>query len=129
MSEVKYENGFISLRLNVFDDLIDSLEEHEAVELIESLSCADVVIDHVMNQVFDGWTASGYNGDVSSPSCYVPTSGLNAARERVAKHSSDVALKTIDDLRKALLAKQAEVSGLYAKLREVNQWRSNSIFE
>jgi len=85
-------------------DIFDNLPKDSVLELIESLSCSEVVIKHVADQLLEGWTENGYSG-----SAYIslnPLTEINIARDKIAKGSDKVAKDRILELE--LLIKQAE---------------------
>ncbi len=114
---VKYDKGTLTFDLHLHDALLNNLDQGQAGELIESMSCADAVIDHVMDQIFDGFTISGYHGSMTcGGSVYKPTGGLDAARERIANGASDLAEKEIGNLRTKLAQQQNEINDLHRRL-------------
>lgn len=86
-----------SLSVDIFH-LIHELPENRILELFESLSCADVVINHVMDQVLHGCTENGFSGSWST-SYGEP---LQKYRLEIAKHSSEIAKKEIETLKTRL---------------------------
>ena len=77
-------------------DIFDNLSHDSTLELIESLSCSEVVIKHVADQLLEGWTENGYHGSVSSG--LTPSTQICAARDKIAKGAGDVASKRILEL-------------------------------
>ena len=85
-------------------DIFDNLPSDKVIELIESLSCSEVVIKHVADQLLQGWTENGYHGSISSG--LTPSTEICAARDKIAKGAGDVASKRILELEQ--LVKAAE---------------------
>lgn len=78
-----------------FDDataLINLMSPEDRAEVIESLSCYDDVIQHVVNQIAGphGWTENGFSGSSRCGSERYTGEGtpLDKARYQVAKSSS-----------------------------------------
>ena len=85
-------------------DIFDNLPKDSVLELIESLSCSEVVIKHVADQLLEGWTENGYSG--STCISLNPLTEINIARDKIAKGSDVAARNRILELE--LLVKQAE---------------------
>ena len=104
MIEAKLNND--NLTINVVD-LLGSLSGDQALQLIEQLSCSETVIKHVADQLLEGWTESGYHGDISSG--LIPSTEICIARDKIAKGANDIANKRIAELEG--LVKSAEKQG------------------
>ena len=81
------------LSIDVFH-LIHELPENKQIELVESISCSNAVITHVMDQVLEGCTENGFSGSWSTSY----TEPLQEYRMRIAKQSNDVAKSQIEEL-------------------------------
>lgn len=77
-------------------DIFDNLPKDAVLELIESLSCSEIVIKHVADQLLEGWTENGYHG--SKCSGLTPSTEINIARDKIAKGAGDIAAKRIAEL-------------------------------
>lgn len=83
-------------------NVIGAMTGDERATIIDALACQGEVIDEVMNQVFDGFTShdshalTSYGGDPNA------VYGLDGARMRIAKQSSEVAAKEIERLGAAI---------------------------
>lgn len=89
---MKYERG--NIVINVYD-LIGELSNEHRAEIIDALACQDEVINEVMNQVLEGCTTLGSfaaQGGGGNPDAIY---GIDGARMRIAKASSEVAAKEI----------------------------------
>ena len=117
MTDIKIENGKISVNLDLYDVLADKMPEGQLPVLADALSVTDEVITHVMHQVFDGCTEFGSSGSelLSDDDAMTP---LQQFRRRIAKESSDVACREIERLE----GKIAQLIICMDKLREQNQY-------
>ena len=87
-------------------DIFDALSHDATLELIESLSCSEIVIKHVADQLLEGWTENGYHGSICSG--LTPSTQINGARDKIAKGANDIATKRIAELeRMVALEKEA----------------------
>jgi len=94
-------------------DIIDLLEhttETWKLELAEYLSCQDVIIKHVMDQVLDRWTDGGMAGSSSYREPIYSKSVLDEVRRKIAKGSSEVAKREIEMLEKTLAEERAQLA-------------------
>ena len=78
------------------NDIFENLPKESALELIENLSCSEVVIKHVADQLLEGWTENGYHGSLCKQ--LVPSLELDIARNKIAKGAGDIANKRIKEL-------------------------------
>ena len=85
-------------------DIFDNLPRDSVLELIESLSCSELVIKHVADQLLEGWTENGYHG--SKCTGLTPSTEINIARDKIAKGADDIAKDRIAELER--LVKAAE---------------------
>ena len=85
-------------------DIFDSLPKEVVLELIENLSCSEIVIKHVADQLLEGWTENGHHGSISSG--LNPSTEICVARDKIAKGAGDIANKRIVELEQ--LVKSAE---------------------
>ena len=86
-----------TLSIDVFH-LLHELPENRHIELAESLSCSDVIIGHVMDQILDGCTENGFSGSCSTGY----DEPLQKYRLKIAKAANDLAKKEIDILERRL---------------------------
>ncbi len=91
-------DGEGNLKVNIVD-MLDSLSDECKLELIESLSCDEAVIKHVMDQVFEGCTENGYHGSISC-TALDSNNEIDKARVKAASRASHIARKEIKRLRK-----------------------------
>jgi hypothetical protein len=83
-------------------EILSSMPKEQLVSIIQSLSCMGEVINHVMDQVLDGYTIDGYCGSAGLLTSKYLTP-LEEARVRVAMQADSTAAKTIEELREAVL--------------------------
>ncbi len=87
------------LKINIVD-LLSSLSGEQEKQLIEQLSCSDIIIKHVSDQLIEGLTDGGYSGFTgSTQSCSTP---IDQAVRAISKSSSDMANREIGRLEHAL---------------------------
>jgi hypothetical protein len=69
-------------------EFIECLDAESQISFIETLSCFDSIIKHVMDQVLTGWTENLYNGSDydSNPE---KNSIIGKARERITSQAID----------------------------------------
>lgn len=79
-------------------DLICSLSADKRADLIDYLACSQEVIDEVMNQVIEGLTTQGSHGSTGYGGNPDAMYGIDGARMRIAKASSEIAAKEIEAL-------------------------------
>ena len=83
-------------------DLFEGLDAEKLMSLADSLAVTDQVIEFVVQQILDGWTALDSHGGTCVHASPVPSTGLDKALREVAKRSSEVARKEIARLEAAL---------------------------
>lgn len=96
---LEYKEG--KLQFN-FREALESVPAEQRPELLEDLSCDDVIIKHVTDQILDGLTENGWSGCSWLSAQVSPQTGLDYARREVAKRSGEVAKKEIEKLEKEL---------------------------
>lgn len=84
--------------------LLESLSDDYKKEFIESLSCEEVIIKHVADQILTGWTENSYCGRTGFN--VEPRTALELARAEVIKLAPEVAQQEIERLKR--FAKQQE---------------------
>ena len=108
---MNYKDGQVILDLH--DEILTPiLRGHSRDKALESISCHDDVIQHVMDQVFDGMTANGCGewADVKEE----PQTAISKARRRIVQGAGKVARDEV-----ARLARELEfLNGLYQRLRD-----------
>lgn len=91
-----------TLKINLYD-LIRDMQDEDRAQIIDALSCTEELINEVVNQVLDGWTSmgshagKGFGGDPDA------TRGIDGARMRIAKASSEVAAEEIESLKRQII--------------------------
>lgn len=94
--------------------LLQCVSKESRVELIESLSCDEAVIQHVTDQILGGWTEHCFCGAMECGASPSPYNSLDKARREISKRSSEIAKEEIEKLEKALKQTNDELQ----KLRE-----------
>ena len=82
------------LSINITEILADMTGDDRGF-VIQSLACCTQVIDEVMNQVIDGSTTEGWYGPKGWGGNPDAKSGIDGARMRIAKASSEIATEEI----------------------------------
>lgn len=98
-----------------FHDLIEYMPMEDKLKLIESLSCDEEVIKHVIDQVLDGCTENGSCGGKYCTAHADPTRGLDFACRQVALRAGETAVSEIKRLQDAVRSKDKELED-YRKL-------------
>lgn len=102
------------LVINV-DDLLQHVTDTQRTLAVQSLSCRDDIIRHVMDQVFTGYTEDHYWGGHSSTR-YDPYTPLDVFRRNISKCAGNIAKEEIERLELALKEKCDELSECKSKL-------------
>lgn len=82
--------------------VLENLTNEEKVDLIETLSCEDAVINHISDQIIRGYTDQIYCGLRSLTISPDPTTALDKAIREISKASSELARKEIERLEEEL---------------------------
>ncbi|MGL5032648.1 MAG: hypothetical protein ACRC6M_02475 [Microcystaceae cyanobacterium] len=93
--KVTYQDGNLSLDLV---DLIHEMTEQEQLEIVETLSCQNAIIEFVGEQITRGWTVQGGlrgGRDWGSAEPYTP---LDKLMREIANKSGEIAEKEIKRL-------------------------------
>ena len=93
------DNGCI--RINIAE-MLAAMTGEDRAQIIQSLACCTQVIDEVMNQVIDGSTSIGWCGPKGWGGNPDAVSGIDGARMRIAKASSQIAALQIERLKAAI---------------------------
>jgi hypothetical protein len=103
-----YKDG----RLNIdLPSLLEEMTVDDKNEMVQAMSCDEMLFDHVAEQIINKWTESGYHGGVHCVAIEHPRYGLDSAWRRVAKMSGEVAKREIERLESALLReKEAHIA-------------------
>ena len=90
-------------------DLLQGAKYDTKIELIESLACDDDIIEHVVDQILDGWTENCYCGASAYEQTEIPRYGLDIARREISKRSGEIAKQTIEKLEKTIASQKKEL--------------------
>lgn len=114
MIELKVNDNVI-INISEPNELLELMTGDDKVQLVESLSCHDAVIEHVVSQISSlyGCTENGNSGWSSGVlgSCL-----LDKVRMSIAKDSSEIASKTIAYLVKDIDSKESQINRLYKEI-------------
>lgn len=96
----------ITIELSPYDILHDLMSCEQRQLLIESLSCHDEIINHVVEQLIDNYTYNGFAGSW----CTSRTGAIQIAKARIAKEAVDnCCRKTIQDMEMQIKSLQESV--------------------
>lgn len=109
---------YLAIELTEPNELIELIDEDDKVEFMQSLSCHDVAIKHVADQIIHGCTSGGHSGSegVISES---PSTPLQKAKREIALSSSDIASREIRNLERALGSQKERFNELENKYYEL----------
>ena len=93
-------NGNGEICIDVMDVFYNTPDRFK-LELVERLSCEDVIIKHVIDQVLNGCTENGYSGSEVIDNLRL-NSELQQARERIRQQGNNILVKEINRLRGVL---------------------------
>lgn len=98
--------------------LFDNMSDECKLRIAESLSCEDVIIKHVTDQIFDGLTENGYCGGEILNQQRLGTA-LQNARERVRKEGNRLLVKELNRLRRELENRRGYMDAGWNKYHEL----------
>ena len=100
---MKYEKGCAIIDIRCFiEELLRSADKETQRDMLDSLSCLDPVIDHVVAQVIDGCTEFDSWGPTDYPSKSEPRDAIDRARRHIASNANETAKAEIGRLEQAL---------------------------
>ncbi|HIF5345025.1 TPA: hypothetical protein ACX2V0_004545 [Yersinia enterocolitica] len=130
--EVKASNG-ITITLNDASSLIDMMSDEDRMQIIESLSCYDNVIKHVVDQISSmyGMTENGFSGGqiCGYERLYGEGTVLDKARYQVAcsaQESNRELINQQSDAIKRLEERLSKTQDELLKFRYPERYPSNS---
>ena len=98
--------------------LFDNMSDENKLSLVERLSCEDVIIKHVTDQIFEGLTENGYGGSELCDQQRLGTP-LQDARERVRKEGNRLLVKELSRLRRELENRRGYMDAGWNKYHEL----------
>ena len=98
--------------------LFDNMSEEGKLRVAEILSCDDVIIKHVTDQIFDGLTENGYGGSERINEQRLGTA-LQNARERVRKEGNRLLVEELNRLRRELENRRGYMDAGWNKYHEL----------
>lgn len=109
------------LVINLFD-LFDNLSDETLKNLANVLSCNDLVIQNVADQITDGMTEMGYSGSRSIGLREYKTP-LSEAIQKVAESSGEVARKLIEEREKEIGSLKKQLDEKYDEIKSLKERR------
>lgn len=116
----KIDGGRLSFDLY---DLLGGMTDQARADLIDTLAVREEVITEVANQIIDGYTTMGSHGPTGYGGNPDATYGIDGARMRIAKASSDIAAREIERLGEQLKRTQARIDEGWNAYRELLEQR------
>lgn len=105
-------------------DLLGALTSEDRTKVIDTLACCSEVIDEVANQIIDGFTTEGSHGPTGFGGNPDAAHGIDGARMRIAKASSEIAAREIERLADQLKRTEARINEGWAAYHELLEQRS-----
>lgn len=104
---IKSDNGNkITIEFSPYDIIHDLMSGEERQLLIESLSCHDEIINHVVEQLIDNYTYNGFSGKW----CTSRIGAIQVAKERIAKEAiGNCYSKTLQDMEVQIKSLQSTI--------------------
>ena len=122
---MKLEDINVTLKFSDLDELIYALEPEERLYFLESLSCQDEIIEHVMEQVFEGYTSNEYTHGCESCS-WNGSTPLQVFRKKMFEIGSDPEMKKhVERLEREIKRNEETIEELrneIYKLKAPNKW-------
>lgn len=112
MAQVKLVGN--TIQLEIFDVLHEAITSEQRQELIESLTCHNEVINHVVEQLVDGYTYNGYAGSWSSSR----NTAIQNARDAIYAAHGKIEERTLRELKDKIQYLETE---LVKANKELNQ--------
>jgi hypothetical protein len=92
---------YFAMEFSEPNELVELISDDDKVDFMQSLSCHEVVFNHVAEQIINGCTKDGYSACIGSVES-TPSTSLQSAIRCVAKGASDVAKSQIEELESKL---------------------------
>lgn len=117
MIELKV-NDNVKVCISEPNELLELMTGEDKLQLIESLSCHDEVIEHVIDQVTHlyGVTENGNSGWSSG---VIGSCVLDKARNKIAESASELSLDTITNLKDIIKKKEELIARLQSELYKI----------
>lgn len=121
---MKLQDVKVTLTLDDPNEFLESMEDSEKLEFLEVLSCHDIIIEHVMEQVFNEYTKNVFSG--SEICSWDGNTPLQKFRKWMIEVGSDESTnKRIKYLERELTRKDKQIQSLYSEIREVKYNNGN----
>lgn len=99
---------YLTIELTEPNELIELISDEDKLHFMQSLSCDEVIIKHVTDQLVHGCTEDGYHGSIGS-NVSEPSTALDKAKREIAKSYSGFVRKEVARL-EIELKRQKETS-------------------
>ena len=113
-----------SIQINLID-LFENITVTDKMSLIDCISIDDEVINQVAKQILNDYTDCGSMGYTSAQCRADVKEGLDWARREIAKRSSEVVKKQIEDLEATIATHEKTINDLYLQLRATRKHYEN----
>ena len=97
---------YLTIELTEPNELIELISDDDMVHFMQSLSCNEVVFQHVSDQIIHGCTDDGYHSSICGST--IPSTALDLAVRAVSKSADDLSKKTIEELERKLIDQEAQ---------------------
>jgi hypothetical protein len=108
---ITIKDGAISINLH---DLIEAASREDRMAIIQTLARQGDIITEVANQIIDGYTSEGWHGARGYGGDADATYGIDGARMRIAKASSEIAASEIEALKKKIDSERQSAQNAWA---------------
>lgn len=105
--KVTISRGCLSVDLY---DLMGELDTEQRAKVIDALACREEVITEVANQIIDGFTSEGSHAPMGWGGNAEATYGIDGARMRIAKASSEISAREIEQMADKLRRTEARIN-------------------
>ena len=115
---------YLSIDLTEPNELIELISDEDKLHFMQSLSCDDIIIKHVADQLVHGCTEDGYHGSLGSNTSE-PSTPLDVAKREISKSYSDFVRKEITSLENELKRQEASTLEFTNKYYDLLHKRGN----
>ena len=105
----------IKILLDPYQIMHEVMNGEQRSLLIQSLSCADDIINHVIQHVLFGFTDDGYSGSW----CDSMDTAIQKARKTIAENSGDAVKSTINDFESKVKSQASMIDFLNAQIEKL----------
>lgn len=116
---------YLSIDLTEPSELIELISDEDKLHFMQSLSCDDIIIKHVADQLVHGCTEDGYHGSLGGGNTSEPSTPLDVAKREISKSYSDFVRKEITSLENELKRQEARTLEFTSKYYDLLHERGN----